>query len=420
MSLLIKNGMIAHMEERADIWIENKRIIEIATHINKTADREIDASGLHVFLGFADLHCHLREPGYTQKEDISSGSRSAAAGGFTQVCCMPNTNPPIDNQQLVRFIKNHEATVKIYPVACITKGQGGEELTSFSALMRAGAVAFSDDGLPVKNAAMMKKALTRAKPLGALLMLHEEDLSLRGNGAANEGKNAIIANIKGIPASSEDVMVARDIILSEETGCRVHFCHVSTKGSVRMIREAKKRGIPVTCETAPHYFSLDDSAIVSLDTNTKVNPPLRSSEDVSAVREAIADGTIDVIATDHAPHTKEDKSGGYGRAAFGLIGFETAFSLGYMHLVKPGIISLKRLEELMSIHPRRILGMGGCLKEGEIADITICDLNKKYLYHKDSVVSRSKNSPFLGLELTGEVVYTIVDGGLRYDRQADR
>jgi dihydroorotase len=420
MSLLIKNGTIVHMEETADIWIENKRIIEIATHINKTADKEIDARGLHVFLGFADLHCHLREPGFTQKEDISSGSRSAAAGGFTQVCCMPNTNPPIDNQQLVRFIKNHEAYVKVYPVACITEGQKGEEPTSFSVLIRSGAAAFSDDGLPVKDAAVMKKAMMLAKPIGALLMLHEEDLELRGDGAANEGKNAIIANIKGIPASSEEVMVARDIILAEETGCPVHFCHISTKGSVRMIRDAKKRGVRITCETAPHYFSLDDSAILSLDTNTKVNPPLRSAEDVRAILEGIANGTLDVIATDHAPHTREDKSGGYGRAAFGLIGFETAFSLGYMHLVESGLITLRRLEELMSINPRKILGSGGSLKEGEIADITICDLNKKYLYKKESVVSRSKNSPFLGLELKGEVEYTIVDGGLRYDRQADR
>jgi len=419
MSLLIKNGTIVRTGECADIWIRNNRIEEIAPDLGREADRVIDARGLHIYTGFVDMHCHLREPGQTQKEDISSGTRSAAAGGFTRVCCMPNTIPPVDNPDTIQWMLSRGHTVKVSPVACITKGQAGGEPVDFTALARAGAVAFSDDGLPVMSAGVMKKAMETAKKMGARLLLHEEDLSLRGDGAANEGDSAKAAGIAGIPASAEEAMVARDIILAEETGCPIHICHVSTRGSVRLIREAKKRAIPVTCETAPHYFSLDDSAVLSGDTNTKVNPPLRSEPDVRAVRQGLADGTIDAIATDHAPHTKEDKAGGFSKAAFGLIGFETAYSLAEMYLVHAGLISERKLEEMMSIRPREILGLGGSLLEGEIADITICDPKKEYIYDPDSVVSRSKNSPFLGRKMSGCVLYTVVDGGIVYDRQAD-
>lgn len=416
MSLLIKNGLIASRNLQADIWIERDKITRIGKHIDERADRMIDAAGLHVFLGFLDMHCHLREPGYTQKEDILSGSRAACAGGFTQICPMPNTNPPADSEEMMRFMVSRAASVKISPVACITKGQKGSELTDFAALMQAGAIGFSDDGLPVGDADVMRKAMLRAKPLGALLMLHEEDMALRGQGAVNEGENARKAGIPGIPAAAEEAMILRDINLSRETCCPIHICHVSTAGSVELIRRAKKDGISVTCETAPHYFSLDDSAILSGNTNAKVNPPLRTAADVAAIKQGIADGTIDVIATDHAPHTAEDKSGGFEKAASGLIGFETAFSLGFMHLVETGVVPLARLEELMSISPRRILGIGGSLAEGEAADITLCDLKQKYVYTKESVVSRSNNSPFLGMNLKGRAVCTIVNGEVKYDR----
>lgn len=420
MRLLIRNGTIIRTGESADIWIRDNQIEEIAPDIDREADRVIDARGLHIYTGFVDMHCHLREPGQTHKEDVASGTRSAAAGGFTRVCCMPNTTPPVDSPGAIRYILSRAHTVKVSPVACITKEQAGGQPVDFAALAAAGAAAFSDDGLPVRDAGVMRQAMETARRSGARLLLHEEDLSLRGAGAANDGENAKAAGIPGIPASAEEVMTARDIILAEETGCPLHICHVSTRGSVRLIRQAKKRGVPVTCETAPHYFSLDDSAVRGGDPNTKVNPPLRSLSDVRAIRQGIADGTIDAIATDHAPHTKEDKAGGFERAAFGLIGFETAYSLAETHLVHAGLISERRLEELLSIKPREILGLGGGLYAGEAADITICDPQAEYVYGPDMVVSRSKNSPFLGRKMTGRVLFTIVDGGIVYDRQTDR
>ncbi len=419
MSILIKNGFVVSRGRTADIYVEGDRVSRIGGGPAMQAGRIINAFGLHVFLGFADMHCHLREPGYIQKEDVFSGSRAAAAGGFTQICPMPNTNPPTDSAELIQFVLERQAAVKVCPVACITKGQKGREVTDFAALMQSGAVGFSDDGLPVASADVMRRAMIGAKEAGALLMLHEEDVALRGKGAVNEGENARKIGIPGISARVEEALTERDIELSRETGCPVHICHVSTAGSVEIIRRAKRQGVCVTCETAPHYFSLDDSAILKGDTNAKVNPPLRSAADVAAIKQGIADGTIDAIATDHAPHTEEDKSGGFEKAAFGLIGFETAFSLGYMNLVEPGVITLARLEELMSVTPRRLLKTGGALAEGEPADITLCNLDETYVYAKEGVISRSKNSPFLGMELKGRVVCTIVNGEVKYDRQTD-
>ncbi len=419
MSLLIRNGTIVRTGECADILIRAGKIEKIGENVRQDADRVIDARGLLVYTGFVDMHCHLRDPGQTQKEDVLSGTKAAAAGGFTRVCCMPNTTPPVDCPETVRYILSREHAVKVSPVACITKGMQGDAAVDFAAMTKAGAVAFSDDGLPVRDAGIMRRAMLDAKDAGARLLLHEEEMSLRGDGVVNEGENARKAGAKGIPASAEEVMVARDIILAEETGCPVHICHVSTRGSVRMIREAKKRGVPITCETAPHYFSLDDSALLSGDTNAKMNPPLRAEKDVRAIRQGIADGTIDAIATDHAPHTQEDKEGGFERAAFGLIGFETAYPLAVMHLVHTGLITHKKLEELLSLRPRKILSLFESLREGEVADITICDPEAVYTYDLESVVSRSKNSPFLGRRMTGCAQYTIVDGGIVYDRHSD-
>lgn len=420
MSLLIKDGTIVYAGKRADILIRAGKIEKIGENIRRGADRVIDARGLLVYTGFVDMHCHLRDPGQTQKEDVISGTKAAAAGGFTRVCCMPNTVPPVDSPEIVRYILSREHAVKVSPVACITKGMQGDEAVDFAAMSKAGAIAFSDDGLPVRDAGVMRRVMKEAGTAGMRLLLHEEEMSLRGRGVVNEGENARKAGAEGIPASAEEVMIARDIILAEETGCPVHICHVSTRGSVRMIREAKKRRAAVTCETAPHYFSLDDSALLSGDTNAKMNPPLRSKEDVRAVRQGIADGTIDVIATDHAPHTREDKEGGFEKAAFGLIGFETAYPLAVMHLVHAGLITHKKLEELLSLRPREILGLPGGLQEGEEADITICDPEAAYTFDIKSVVSRSKNSPFLGRRMTGCAQYTIVDGGIVYDRHSDR
>ena len=369
------------------------------------------------------MHSHLREPGQTHKEDVLSGTRSAAAGGFTRVLLHAQHDRrrwTIQKPQLIIISARPQKCCKGKPGSLYHPGAcEGRAVADFSALSKAGAVAFSDDGVPVADSGVMREAMMAAKKTGARLLLHEEDMSLRGGGSANEGENAKEAGIQGIPASTEETMTARDIILAEEIGCPLHICHVSTKGSVRMIREAKRRGVLVTCETAPHYFSLDDSAVRTGNPNAKVNPPLRSEADVRAIRQGIVDGTIDAIATDHAPHTNEDKSGGFARAAFGLIGFETAYSLGMMNLVHAGLITERRLETLMSTQPRKILALGGGLQEGEPADITICDPEKTYTYDLDSVVSKSKNSPFLGKRMTGCVIYTVVDGRIIYDRYTD-
>ncbi len=426
MSILIRNITAVNadgIQQNTDIYIEKDRIAEIAAGISQTAERVIDGTGLVAFPGFLDLHCHLRDPGLTYKEDIRSGTRAAAAGGYTAVCCMPNTKPVIDCAEVIRYVlrqAEEAGYAEVLPVAAITRGMRGNELTDFPALLRAGAAAFSDDGLPVAKDEVILAAMRQAKGCRALLMLHEEDLKNRGQGIVHDGQNAKKARLAGIPRAIEEDMTARDIAFAEQVGIPIHICHVSTAGSVQLVRDAKKRGVRVTCETGPHYYSITDAEILDGNPNAKVNPPLREETDREAVCRGLADGTIDAIATDHAPHSEEEKAMGIAKAPFGMIGFETAFPLTVTHLFESGIIGLTDIARLLSKRPHEILGRnGGELKKNTAADIVICDMNEKFVYNKDSVVSKARNSPFLGMELKGRVCYTIRKGNFTYDRQAD-
>lgn len=426
MNLIIENVVIVNedkIEKNKNILIENGIIKSIGEGASKKGIRIVDGSGRFVFPGFCDMHSHLRDPGFTTKEDIVSGTLSAAAGGFTSVCCMPNTKPVCDNAQIIEYIINKsddEGYAVVYPVAAITCGMKGQELTDFAELMEAGAVAFSDDGLPVMEGTLIRSAMTRAKGCGALLMLHEENLELKENGVVNKGKSAARAGLPGIPREVEDTMTARDVAYAAATGAKVHICHVSTRGSVDAVRRAKSVGADVTCETAPHYFSLTDEEILTGNPNAKMNPPLREEDDKAAVIEGICDGTIDVIATDHAPHTSAEKAAGILKAPFGIIGFETAFALTVTNLVNTGKISLSDLTRLMSSEPRRRLNIeGGSIKAGEIADLVLCDISTPYTYSREDIVSKAKNSPIIGRELYGRVLLTICDGSITYDRFTD-
>lgn len=421
MKIAIKNCKIFYRDNtKFDIIVEGGRIKEItpARDADYPGYEKIDAKGLTAMPGLFDMHCHLREPGYEYKEDIESGTKAAARGGFTSVACMPNTLPPADSASVVSYIIERAGRLgycNVYPIGCITKGQKGEELAEYGELMEAGAIAFSDDGLPVENPLIMRNALLYAKSHGALLISHCEDKRLSDGGCANEGYNATIAGLKGIPDAAEEIMVARDIILAESLGAKVHIAHVSTKGSVELVRQAKARGVKATCETCPHYFAADDSFILDYDADAKVNPPLRGKEDVTAIIEGIKDGTIDAIATDHAPHHADEKNVEFCDAASGISGLETAFALSYTHLVKSGRITLQRLAELMSFTPARILGLKHeGIKEGSRADIALADLNKSYAIDSSKFLSKGKNTPFEGTEVFGDVICTINGGWVVY------
>ncbi len=397
---------------RLDILIEEGLVKAIGTDLG-SADETIDVTGKTVFPGFIDLHCHLREPGQEYKEDIASGTRAAAKGGYTAVCCMPNTSPVMDNAAVLALVleKARSASTKIYPVCAATRGLKGAELTEMGELAAMGCAAFSDDGRPISSGAMMLAAMQYADTFGKLIMAHEEDLDIKGAGVMNEGVNATILGLPGIPRAAEESMIARDLILAESYGLRLHIQHVSTRGGIALIREAKRRGVRVTCESAPHYFSADDGACMGYDANTKVNPPLRTPDDVEAVKQALLEGTIDAIATDHAPHHKDEKEIEFALAAFGISGFETAFSLAVTNLTR----DKDKLAELFSVNPARILGKpGGVIKEGVPADLTVADMDAEYTLTEQSLVSKGKNTPFLGRKLRGVVTHTIVDGRLVY------
>lgn len=383
--------------------------------IPKNAKR-FDLSGKWVVPGFIDMHVHLREPGEEYKETIQSGTKSAAAGGFTAVACMPNTNPVNDCQAVTVFIldKAKYGAAKVYPVGSISKGSKGETLAEYGEMKKAGVVAVSDDGMPVSDSQLMRRALEYAGNHELLVISHAEDFSLSRGGVMNESGFSTRLGLRGIPRVAEEVMVYRDIALAEFTGIKVHIAHVSTRESVSLIRRAKEKGVQVSAETAPHYFTLTEEAVNQYNTRAKMNPPLRSADDVAAIIEGLADGTIDAIATDHAPHSILEKDLEFDLAANGIIGLETAIPLA-LELVRKNYIDVKRMVELFSCNPAAILGVeGGSLGDGACADITVIDPARKFTYTPENVISKSKNSPFLGWDLTGKAVMSIVDGRINY------
>ncbi len=418
--MIVRNGnvVLKNSVEKKDILVENGKIVKIADNIPANGDKEIDATGLHVFPGLIDMHVHLREPGFERKEDIESGAKAAVKGGFTQICCMPNTNPVTDNKVVVTYIKARAKEVglcKIHPIGAITKGLKGEEMAGIASMKKAGAVAISDDGVAVKNARLMRLAMEYAKGFGIKCLCHCEDKDLVDGGVVHEGLSATIAGLKGIPRAAEDVIIAREISLAETLDTPVHICHVSTYSGVRMIRDAKKAGIKVTAETCPHYYSVTDEIVRTYDTNTKVNPPIREEIDKQAILEGLKDGTLDCIVTDHAPHHADDKNVEYNLAAFGISGIETSFGFAITYLYKAGVLTLNEIADRMSAAPARILGLeGGEIAEGKVADLTIANLDEKWVVEPEKFVSKGKNSPFGGYELFGSVKYTVVDGEVKY------
>lgn len=414
-SLLIKSGRVidpaANTDEIKDILIEDGKVAK-----GSSAKEVIDAKGLWVLPGLIDMHVHLRDPGRPDKETIASGSRAAALGGFTTICCMANTNPPIDNPAVVEYIvakAKNEAVVNVLPIAAVTKGLKGEELAELGRCYREGAVAFSDDGKPVMRADVMRRAIEYASQFNVPVISHCEEGNLSAGGAMNEGEISTEIGLPGIPAVAEEIMVARDIMLSREFG-RVHIAHVSSAGSVRLLRQAKQDKINITCETCPHYFSLTEAAVKTYDTKAKVNPPLKTEADREEILRGLRDGTIDAIATDHAPHNIEEKNIEFNLAAGGLVGLETALALVVTRLIETKVLTPKQAIEKMTAAPARILNLKnkGTLKPGADGDIVIVDPKAEWLVDAAKFASKSRNTPFNGWQLKGKVLHTIVGGRL--------
>jgi len=418
MKLLIKGGRVIDpandIDALMDVLIRNGKIMEMDENIHAEECTVIDAAGKIVCPGFIDIHVHLREPGFEYKEDIASGTRAAAAGGFTTVCCMPNTDPVIDNAAVATFIKDRAAksgVVNVLPIGCITKQQAGKELSEMAELVAAGCVAVSDDGKPVSNAGIMRNALEYAKMFDLPVLSHCEEKSLVGEGQMHEGYYSTLYGFKGIPAAAEELMVSREIILSELTGAHVHICHASTRGSMEMIRTAKARGLRVTCEVTPHHLILTDEIVGGYDADTKVNPPLRSEEHRAALRQGLADGTVDCIATDHAPHHLESKDCEYNLASSGISGLETAVALIMDGLVNCDLLEMEQMVQLFTIGPAEVLGIDkGTLDIGAAADITILDPEAVRVVEPDQFYSKGQNTPFKGQPLKGWPWMTIVNG----------
>ncbi len=419
-ALLIRSGRVidpsSRLDTRADVLIENGRISQIGPGLKARGAEVFDAAGCVVTPGFIDLHTHLREPGREDKETIATGARAAAAGGFTAVCAMPNTTPVNDSASTTRFIvetAKREAIVRVYPIGAITRGSNGEELSEYADLKAAGCIAVSDDGRPVQNARVMRRALEYARTFNLPVIDHCEDLDLSKGGAMNEGPVSVAMGIPSAPAVSETIMVERDVLLAEYTRSHVHIAHISTAGAVDAVRRGKARGVRVTAEATPHHLVLTDEAVRAHDYDpvTKMNPPLRSEEDRQALIAGLLDGTIDAIATDHAPHTTEDKVCEFDCAAFGIVGLETAFALCHDGLVVSGALDLTRLVQLLTAGPARALGLpGGILEKGRPADITIFDPSESRKVEPESFRGKSRNSPFVARTLVGWPVATIVDG----------
>ena len=422
MALLIKGGRLidpaSERDEELDILIEEGKIGKIARDIRALGRRIIDASGKVVSPGFIDLHTHLRQPGREDEETIETGSRAAAKGGFTTVCAMPNTEPPVDDPSLVEFVYGEArrcALVEVLPIATITAGRKGKDLSSMGRLSRAGAVAFSDDGEWVSDSNLMRRALEYVKMLNLPLISHCEDKALSQEGVMNEGYCSTTLGLSGMPKQAEEVAVFRDLVLLRMTGSRLHVAHLSTSRGVELVREAKREGLRVTSEVTPHHLALTDREVRSFNTNTKMNPPLREEEDVAALKQGLKDGTIDIIATDHAPHAFEEKEVDYVMAPFGITSLETALGLVIRELLEKGTLTLMEILAKMTVNPARILGMAiGRIEEGARADLAIFDPKKTWKVREEEFLSRSTNSPFIGWELPGKVEWTIAGGRVVY------
>lgn len=427
--ILIQNGRIVDPSQLidgiGDISIENGKIVSLELKSGRAKSKArasdgakvIDATGLYVTPGFVDMHVHLREPGFEHKETIATGTKAAVKGGFTSVCCMPNTSPVNDNSEITAFILDKAAEAgacRVFPIGAITKGQQGEELAEIGNMHDTGCVGFSDDGRPVMNSLIMRRAFEYGKAFGTTMISHAEDVHLAGDGVMHEGEASIRFGLRGIPAAAEEVMIARDIILAQMTGGKLHIAHVSTKGSVALIRKAKKDGVNITAETCPHYFTLTDMAVEGYNTAMRVNPPLRSAEDMAAMKAGLADGTIDAIATDHAPHHRDDKLMEFDKALCGISGLETALALS-LQLVRDGVLTMPQLVNALATKPARILGLPyGTLAAGAAADIAIFDPNRTWTVDAQTFVSKGKNTPFDGWKMQGQTIMTLVEGNIVY------
>jgi len=413
--IVLQNGRVIDpanaVDRKADVWIQDGRITEAGSAIPPDA-QVFNLEGKWVVPGLIDMHVHLREPGQEYKETVETGAQAAAAGGFTAVACMPNTNPINDSASVTRFILERAAgaAARIYPVGAISQGSNGAELAEYGEMKRAGVAALSDDGRPVVDSQLMRRAMEYASGYNLLVISHSEERSLSHNGSMNESVVSTRLGLKGIPNAAESIAVFREVALAELTGVPVHIAHVSTGDSVDIIRYAKSRGVRVTAETAPHYFTLTDAAVEGYNTNAKMSPPLRSESDRQKIRIALQDGTLDAIATDHAPHSILEKNVEFDHAANGIIGLETSLPLT-LALVREGVISESRMVELMSVAPARILGVpGGSLAVGDVADVTVIDPERQFTYTKEMIVSKSANSPFIGWKLQGKAVLTLLGG----------
>ena len=423
MSILLKNGTVVdyanNIDKKLDILIEGDKIVKIGENLTTNANKIIDCSGYIIMPGMIDVHCHLREPGGEHKETIETGTKSAVAGGFTTICPMPNTNPTPDSAIVLEQIIKRAKEVNlcnVLPFSSVTKGEKGQELVDFKAQLEAGAIGFSDDGMPVENSATIRKAMIEANKFGSFVAEHCEEKSV-AKGAINAGPIAEKLGVEGVLPEAEQIMAARDIVIAETNNLRTHICHISTKTTVDTIRSAKQRGVKVTCETCPHYYAFTQDEVLESGVNAKMNPPLREEKDRLAIIEGIKDGTIDCIITDHAPHTDEEKSKGLATAPNGIIGFETALGATITNLVEPGHISYLDMVRVMSYNPAKLLGIDrGVIAEGKVADLTIFDPNREYVFLKENIVSKSKNTPWINKKLKGQVRYTVVSGRVVYER----